>query len=111
MFRSLLFTAGLFLTLLFLNGCSLFKTTEKPIVIKNNRKLEDKTADELLKAIHDSSFAAEWISGKAAVETDMEGKTSSFDISIRVRKDSVIWISISPLLGIEVARVLITRDS
>ncbi|MBK7856213.1 MAG: DUF4292 domain-containing protein [Bacteroidetes bacterium] len=28
-----------------------------------------------------------------------------------MRRDSVIWISISPALGIEVARVLITKDS
>jgi hypothetical protein len=30
---------------------------------------------------------------------------------LRAKKDSIIWISISPLLGIEVARVMITPDS
>jgi hypothetical protein len=111
MIRSLLLISGFFFTILFFNSCSLFRKTEKPILIKNNRKLEDKTADELLTAIYDSSFSAQWFSGKASVETDVEGKTNSFDISLRVKKDSVIWISISPLLGIEIARVLLTRDS
>jgi hypothetical protein len=111
MIRSLLIFFCLLFTALFFNSCSLFRKTEKPIVIKNNRKLEDKTADQLLQAINDSAFTAQWFSGKASVETNMEGKSNSFDISIRVRKDSIIWISISPLLGIEMARVLITRDS
>ena len=35
----------------------------------------------------------------------------SFNISYRSKKDSVIWISVSPLLGIEVARLMITPDS
>ncbi|MEP7170148.1 MAG: DUF4292 domain-containing protein, partial [Bacteroidota bacterium] len=111
MIRSLLLLTCFFFTILFLSSCNLFRKTEKPIVIKHNRKLEDRTADELLKAINDSSFSAEWINGKASVESDIEGKTNSFDISLRIKKDSIIWISISPLLGIEVARVLITKDS
>jgi len=111
MIRTLLLFTGFFFLILFFDSCNLFRKTEKPITIRHNRKLEDKTADELLKAINDSSFSAQWISGKASVETDIEGKSNSFDISMRIRKDSVIWITISPLLGIEVARVLITRDS
>lgn len=101
----------LIISLFFLGSCRTVKNTDKPLVIKENRKLEDKTAEDLLKAINDSSFKAQWINGKASVETDIEGKTSSFDISIRSRKDSALWISISPLLGIEVARVMITRDT
>ena len=31
--------------------------------------------------------------------------------NLRIRKDSVIWLSISALLGIEVARIQITPDS
>ncbi|MFI5344538.1 MAG: DUF4292 domain-containing protein, partial [Chlamydiales bacterium] len=38
-------------------------------------------------------------------------ESTSFDINLRMRKDSAIWISITPLLGIEVARVLVTHDS
>ncbi|MFM7216464.1 MAG: DUF4292 domain-containing protein [Bacteroidota bacterium] len=53
-----------------------------------------------------------WLSAKAQVDyTDKSGETNSFDINLRLRKDSVIWISITPLLGIEAVRVLITRDS
>ena len=40
------------------------------------------------------------VSGKASVETDIEGKTNSLNFDAH-KKDSIIWISISPLLGIE----------
>lgn len=93
------------------SGCRTTHKAEKPIVIKENRKLKEITADSLLMFINDSAFRAERLSGKAEVETDIEGNSNSFDIAIRARKDSAIWISISPLLGIEVMRVLITRDS
>jgi outer membrane lipoprotein-sorting protein len=36
---------------------------------------------------------------------------TSFSGQIRIKKDSLIWISISPVLGIEMARLLITNDS
>lgn len=108
---SLFLLISLSSVLLFFESCRTAKKIEKPLVIKENRKLEEKTADELLKTITDSLFNASWINGKASVETDIDGKSSSFDISIRAKKDSAIWISISPLLGIEVSRVLITRDS
>ncbi|MBL7904136.1 MAG: DUF4292 domain-containing protein [Bacteroidales bacterium] len=36
---------------------------------------------------------------------------TSFSGQIRIKRDSLIWISISPVLGIEMARILITNDS
>lgn len=39
------------------------------------------------------------------------GETQSFKANIKMRKDSVIWISISPALGIEMIRMMITPDS
>lgn len=38
------------------------------------------------------------------------GKTS-FKGNIRLKKDSLVWLSIAPVMGIEVARVLFTPDS
>lgn len=50
----------------------------------------------------------------AKVKVDFEGsdgKKNDFNAFIRLRKDSVIWVSINALLGIEAFRVLITPDS
>jgi hypothetical protein len=92
-------------------ACKSLRKSEKPVTIRENRKLEDRTADELLRLINDSAFHAGWLSGRAEVETNIDNDTRTFDIAFRARRDSALWISISPLLGIEVARVLLTRDS
>ena len=39
------------------------------------------------------------------------GKTTSFNGTIRIKKDSIIWVSLSVVLGIELVRIQITKDS
>ncbi|MFY0601033.1 MAG: DUF4292 domain-containing protein [Cyclobacteriaceae bacterium] len=52
----------------------------------------------------------DYFSGK--MKLDFEGeKNLSGVANLRIRKDSVIWISLSPGLGVEVARILIAKDS
>ena len=41
---------------------------------------------------------------------DTSNKKTSFKTHLRIRKDSVIWMSITSI-GIEAARVIITQDS
>ena len=48
---------------------------------------------------------------KASVEYAGQNETESFDINLRIRKDSALWISITPLLGIEALRVLVTHEN
>lgn len=36
---------------------------------------------------------------------------TSFKGNIRIQRDSLIWVSIAPVMGIEVARILVTPDS
>lgn len=51
-----------------------------------------------------------YASAKLSCELTVDGEENSFQVNIRCRKDSVIWMSISKL-GIDAARVLITKDS
>ena len=56
-------------------------------------------------------FTYDWFAAHAKITVlNDEGKTD-FAANIRAKNDSAIWISITPGLGIEVARVLMTRDS
>ncbi len=56
-------------------------------------------------------FDFTWFSAKAKVSiVNSDGKTD-FTASVRMKKDSAVWMSISPALGIEVARVMMTQDS
>ncbi len=76
----------------------------KPVV-------DNRPALQLVKKQHDNELQFTWLSAKASIETEANGENQNFDATIRIRKDSVIWISISPALGIEVMRVIITPDT
>lgn len=104
------YTAGawafLFLVLLMaIQGCKTTAVTTATVPPSGS------AAHALLDSMHRHAFYFEWLTGKARVEiTDGANKTS-FTASLRMRRDSAIWISISPVAGIEAARALLTRDS
>ncbi|MFW5759834.1 MAG: DUF4292 domain-containing protein [Cyclobacteriaceae bacterium] len=53
----------------------------------------------------------ETFNSRAKIRYDNGDKSLSLNANIRIKKDSVIWVSLSAFLGIEVARALITPDS
>ena len=58
-----------------------------------------------------SEINFEYFQSKAKIDYDDGTNQFSSPMTIRMRKDSVIWISVNPALGIEVVRALITPDS
>jgi hypothetical protein len=74
-------------------------------------KLDFKNSKALTKYIKENELTYKWMYAKANVESVIDGKEESFDIKVRILKDSAMLVSIQYLLGIEVAKVLITRDS
>ncbi len=109
--RKLVFLLPALLFLLCLYSCRPVRKTHKPIVIRESHTLTERSADELLALIHQHRFDAQWLGAKAEVEYQREDRKDVFDITLRMRKDSLIWVSVSPLLGLETARILITPDS
>jgi hypothetical protein len=85
--------------------------TPKQAVVRDPKKVEDKSAPDLQELIYRNSFNAKNLTAKASVKSVLGNQSNSFSINLRMQTDSVIWISISPLLGIEVFRAVITRDS
>ena len=53
----------------------------------------------------------EYFTAKAKFKFDDGKKGLSATANFRIKKDSLIWLSISPALGIEVARVLINTEN
>lgn len=53
----------------------------------------------------------DYLSAKAKFKFDHAGKKVSASANFRIKKDSLIWLSITPALGIEFARVLINQDN
>ena len=56
-------------------------------------------------------MVSKWFAARVNVESTVDKETRAFNANLRICKDSAIWMSISPGLGIEVARVLIDKDS
>jgi hypothetical protein len=107
-FLGKLIAASFLVSVFFLSSC---KTTKK-VVVAAPLKLRGADVIELFDSVLTHQFSFDWLALKASVEyTDATGASESFDINLRARKDSAIWLSITPLLGIEAARVLVTRDS
>jgi hypothetical protein len=87
--------------------------TDTSVIINPNCKLDFKNAKALTALLKKNEFDFKWLSCKFDASSIYEGKTTDFNVTMRARKDSVIWMSITdPLLGaVEGARVLLTRDS
>lgn len=102
-FRTFVFGLLTSIFLLFFYSCKAPKEVEKI-------KLEHHTTKELLEHLETNELKFESLSTKADI-TYTDDKSTSFKANLRIRKDSAIWLSITPALGIEMARVLITTDS
>ncbi|MCF8275359.1 MAG: DUF4292 domain-containing protein [Flavobacteriales bacterium] len=65
-------------------------------------------------AILDSTFRKSqfnYLSAKINVTYQTENDTKNFSVRARLKKDSVIWLSVTPAMGIEVFRLCLTPDS
>ena len=93
----------LFLGLLFLTAC---KTTK----ISDGTTLRVRSANFLVKKLDQQRLDAEWMTAKVKLKLLDNGSTTRATADIRMRKDSVIWMTVRKF-GIEGARVMITTDS
>ncbi len=86
-------------------------TSEVVIVTKNDQVDSSKLIKQVYEKVLRNKIDFNTFSAK--VKVDYEGKDNSDNVTafIRIKKDSLIWISLRGALGIEGARVQITRDS
>ena len=54
----------------------------------------------------------EWLTAKMDIQADVDGQTAG-DLSgqLRMRKDSIVWLSVTATMGVEVLRAKISTDS
>ena len=74
-------------------------------------RLDFKSAKTLSKKVKENELAFTWITAKAAVTSMVDEKEESFEIRLNIRKDSAMLVSIQYVLGLQVAKILITKDS
>ncbi len=81
-------------------------TTDSAVVAK-----PDNNKTEKLAAIQSRQINFNTFSGKARTHLEIDDKGYDVTINIRIQKNKQIWVSITAIAGIEVARAVITPDS
>ncbi|GAB3822700.1 DUF4292 domain-containing protein [Pontibacter rugosus] len=66
---------------------------------------------ETIGKVNVSNLDYTYLSGKGQVSIKDKKNDLSSGVSIRMKKDSIIWMSVLPGLGIEAARMMMTQDS
>jgi hypothetical protein len=83
-----------------------------PLQPGNNLVMNHDSVTTLFLKVRKKFFEFNSFSCKAKVSySDQHNGVVNFSATIRMKKDSVIWMSVSPGMGIEVYRVMITKDS
>ena len=98
----------LIILILSFSSCDLLKKSNTENNLLNNSSLSEK---ELIKKINSKNISPEWTSLNSKIKINKEGQETKINAQIRIKKDSVIWISVKAPLGIEVFRTIITPDS
>ncbi len=91
--------------LIILTGCKTQKRTLDP------SELRTKKTRELKNALAEQERSVKGYEGKWSVKASTKKKTKRFKVRVRAIHDSIFWASVSPALGVEVARLMMTRDS
>jgi predicted secreted protein len=81
----------------------------KPAVIKKTPV--DSYKLDKLRAIRLKQVDFNTFSGKAQTKLTIDGSSHDVTMNVRIQKNQQIWVSITAVLGVEVARALITPDS
>lgn len=74
--------------------------------------LENKGPRTLSADMKKGEFKFTWLSAHLDCEFKNDSSEQKFDVNLRMKRDSAIWLNITdPVIGIKVARVMITADS
>jgi len=96
-----------FLSLLFIFSLSSCTTQKQATKVQ----LKDEGPEFLFARLKENELKFDWLSTKFSAEYKNNRKKNSFGGQMRIRKDSLIWLSLSPIMGIEVMRLMISQDS
>lgn len=81
-----------------------------PDSLNDKCHLDYKNGRTLSKLLKENELDFTYASAKFSCDLSIDNEDHSFSVSVRCRKDSLIWMSISKL-GIDAARVVISKDS
>lgn len=65
----------------------------------------------LLQKLQENQLHFEWLTSRATIRMENQNQRMDLRARFRLKKDSIIWASLSPALGLELARLKISHDS
>lgn len=79
--------------------------------IARGKPLKNLNVGQILERYNEQAAGWDWVGMRLDVTVDADGQRESFKASVRMARDSAIWMSISPALGVEVARIMLEPDT
>jgi hypothetical protein len=81
-----------------------------PAAVKTDSVAVNKNV-ETIKLLRSKNIVFNTLSMKGKADLNMAGNNNSVTVNVRIQRDQKIWMSITAIMGIEVARAVITPDS
>jgi hypothetical protein len=103
--KIIIFISVFFIVFSTLTGCS----NEKRLAGGSPLRTMDPVS--ILNKVDDASLVWDWLGMKVETDIRVNNQAESLTLSVRIKRDSAIWISLSPALGVEIARVMLLTDS
>jgi len=88
----------------FLNSCSSKKAVTKTT-------LREFTASKLIQEVEENQFEFDYFQAKISMKIETKEKTTNVKGQLRMKRDSIIWTSVSLPMGLEVIRIKVKPDS
>jgi len=83
---------------------------KKAEIVKPN-KLQGKSPKYLINKLSSHEQKFDYLIAKFTARTNIDNKKLNFKGSIRIKSDSIIWLSFTKLGGVELVRMILTQDS
>jgi hypothetical protein len=93
--------------ILLLGGISSCRTYRKAI----KEPLKVHGTEYLIEQMKEQEINTDYFTARFSAEIIRNRDRMSFNGQLRMKKDSIIWLTLSPALGIEMGRLIITNDS
>jgi hypothetical protein len=90
--------------ILFAGACKVTRSSLK-------KPLKEHAFDYLYQKMNENQVNFSTLNSKFSIEYSADKSKTNLKGQMRIQKDSLIWLTFSPALGIEAARVLLTNDS
>ena len=92
-------------------GILIICTLSACISPKSFKKSSSMSVSHILKNAQEKEPKVDWFTAQLQGQAQLNDKTYPISAQLRMRQDSVIWISVSAVLGLEAARIHLTPDS